>query len=69
MSAPVVFWIFGFALAGIVAAMVGKPLVAERGARRVLPVLVPLAVAIGALLGWAINAYLDYVRASATMHF
>lgn len=49
--------------------MIGKPLVAERGARRVLPVLVLLAVAIGALLGWAINAYLDYVRASATMHF
>lgn len=69
MSASVVFWIFGFALAGIVAGMVGKPLVEEQGARRVLPILVPIALALGALLGWAIDAYLDYARASATMHF
>jgi hypothetical protein len=47
---------------------VGRTLIAEHG-RKWLPALCVFALLFGLLLGWAINGYLDYVRASATMRF
>lgn len=68
MAESLAYWSFGLILAGALAAGVGKPLVAERG-RKVLPVLISAAALVGLAFGWAINAYIDYVRASATLHF
>jgi hypothetical protein len=41
---------------------------AEHG-RKWLPALCVFALLFGLLLGWAINGYIDYVQASATMRF
>ncbi|HEY1655093.1 MAG TPA: hypothetical protein VGF86_08280 [Candidatus Tumulicola sp.] len=63
----VILWLFGLALGGAIAVGVGKATIPEHGARKVVPILCAGAVALGLLLGWAINAYLDYVGASATL--
>jgi hypothetical protein len=68
MAERIAYWAFGLILAGALAAGVGKPLVAERG-RKVVPALVSAAALLGLAFGWAINAYIDYVRASATLHY
>jgi hypothetical protein len=68
MAEHVAYWSFGVILAGALAAGVGKPLVAERG-KRVMPALISAAAILGLAFGWAINAYIDYVRASATLHY
>ena len=67
MTETVAYWIFGFGLGGAIAAGIVKPLVAERG-RKIVPPLSVAGVVLGAVLGWAINAYIAYVRASATLH-
>jgi hypothetical protein len=43
---------------------VGRGLVAQHGTK-IVPSLAVLSVLLGLLLGWAINGYLAYVRASA----
>jgi hypothetical protein len=68
MAERLAYWSFGLILAGALAAGIGKPLVAERG-RKVVPALITAAALLGLAFGWAINAYIDYVRASATLHF
>jgi hypothetical protein len=37
--------------------------------RKVVPGIYVAALLLGGLLGWAINGYIDYIRASATMRF
>lgn len=67
MTETVAYWTFGLVLGGAIAAGIGKPLVAERGKKIVAP-LAAAGVLLGLGLGWAINAYIAYVRASATLH-
>ena len=67
MTEAAVYWIFGLLLGGATALGIGKPLVAERGRKAVAPVAAG-GLALGIVLGWAINAYIAYVRASATLH-
>jgi hypothetical protein len=43
---------------------IGRNLVAEHG-RRIVPGLALLAIVAGLLFGWAIDGYIQYVRASA----
>jgi hypothetical protein len=68
MAEHIAYWSFGVILASALAAGVGKALVAERG-RKVIPALISAAALLGLAFGWAINAYIDYVRASATLHY
>jgi hypothetical protein len=64
MSEPVAYWLFGVALSCALTFAVGRTLVAERG-RNVIPALAAFALLFGLLVGWAINGYIAYVRASA----
>jgi drug/metabolite transporter (DMT)-like permease len=59
------YWIFGFVLGGGIAIAVGKSFVDEHG-RKAIPPIAAAALLLGASLGWALNAYIDYVRFSAT---
>jgi predicted benzoate:H+ symporter BenE len=58
------YWLFGVALSAALTFAVGRTLVIERGLK-VIPLLCAVALLFGLLLGWAINGYIAYVRASA----
>ncbi|MGA7354095.1 MAG: hypothetical protein WA431_08555 [Candidatus Cybelea sp.] len=64
MSEPVAYWLFGVALSSAMTFAVGRTLVAERGPK-LIPALAAFALLFGLLVGWAINGYIAYVRASA----
>lgn len=64
MSGSLAYWIFGVALSTALTFAVGRSLVAERG-RKIIPALCALALLFGLVLGWAIDGYVAYVRASA----
>ncbi len=64
MSEAAAYYAFGLALSAALTVAVGRGFVAERG-RKVVPVLCAIALLVGLLIGWAINGYIDYVRASA----
>lgn len=63
----IAYWIFGVVLGGAVTVGIGRPLVAERGFK-VVPPLAAFGLLLGLALGWAINVYIAYARASATLH-
>ena len=67
MTEAIAYWVFGIVLGGALVVQVGKPIVAERG-KKALPALTAAGALLGVLLGWAINEYVAYVRASATLH-
>jgi hypothetical protein len=67
MTERIAYWIFGLLLGCAGAIAIGRPIVTERG-RRVVPAIAAGGIAAGLLFGWAINAYIDYVRASAALH-
>jgi hypothetical protein len=54
-------------LSAALTAAIGRTFVEERG-RKVIPMLVTVALLLGLLFGWAIDGYVAYVRASAEMH-
>jgi len=64
MSEGLAYWLFGIALSAAFTVAVGRNLVAERG-RKIVPALCAIALLMGLLIGWAINGYIAYVRASA----
>jgi hypothetical protein len=64
MSERLAYWLFGIALSSAMTVAVGRSLVAERGTK-IIPALCAVALFFGLLIGWAINGYLAYVRASA----
>jgi len=47
--------------------MVAQSFIAEHGPRKVLPIAIPVALFAGAVIAWALVAWIDYVNASATM--
>ncbi|HTW83699.1 MAG TPA: hypothetical protein VMD91_06520 [Candidatus Sulfotelmatobacter sp.] len=61
-----------FAVVGVVIGiggtmMVAQSFIAEHGPRKVLPIAIPVALFAGAVIAWALVAWIDYVNASATM--
>ena len=68
MTESLAYWLFGFALSGALAVAVGRQLVEEHG-RRVVPLLCLLAVILGALLGWALDGFIAYVRLSESTRY
>ena len=66
MIASAAYWAFGVVLGGAIATGIGRPLVAERG-QKVIPPLAVCGILLGLGLGWAINVYVAYVHASATL--
>jgi len=64
MNDAIAYYIFGVALSAALTTAVGRNFVLERGPR-ILPALALFALLFGLLLGWAINGYIAYVRASA----
>lgn len=64
MSESAAYWLFGLALGGMLTFAVGRSFVAEHGVK-IIPGLCAVALFLGLLIGWAINGYIDYVRASA----
>jgi hypothetical protein len=63
----VAYWLVGLALGAALAVGIGKPLVLECGTKVIPPVAIA-GTLLGAALGWAINTYVAYVHASATLH-
>ncbi len=58
------FWIVGFLIGAGIVAMTGKSFVEEHG-RRLIPLVVALALIGGLVVGWALNAWNDYVHFTA----
>lgn len=67
MIETVTCWIVGLALGGAIAVGIGKPLIVESGQKIIAPVAIA-GLLLGAALGWALNTYISYVHASATLH-
>lgn len=59
------FWAVGMLLGCGLGAAVGQSFVHEHG-RRLIPLFVVLALGGGATLGWALNAWIDFVNLSAS---
>jgi hypothetical protein len=68
VSENLAYWLFGLLLSGALTFGVGRTLVREHG-RRLIPALCIFAILFGLLLGYAINGYIAYVRASAQMNY
>jgi hypothetical protein len=64
IASQALFWVVGFVVGAATVAMTGKGFVEERG-RRLLPVVVLLAVLGGLVVGWALNAWNDYIHFTA----
>jgi uncharacterized membrane protein YraQ (UPF0718 family) len=64
VSERLAYWLFGIALSAALTVAVARNLVAERTPKTVVA-LGAMALLLGLLIGWAINGYIDYVRASA----
>lgn len=67
VAARVLWCAIGFVIGIGIVVVVGRSFAAEHGTRKVLPALVFSAIVLGATLAWALNAWNDYVHASATM--
>lgn len=66
MNARLAYLLFSLALSAAITVAIGRNFVAEHG-RKVIPILVIIALCAGLLLGWALDGYIGYVRASAEM--
>ena len=66
MSEQLALWLFAIALSAALTFAIGKTLIPERGPKAIAA-LCAVALFAGLLLGWAINGYVAYVRASAQM--
>ena len=65
MTTPTLFWwIAGMIVGAATAGMIGKSFVEEHG-RKLIPLLVGLALVFGLVIGWALNAWIDYIHFTA----
>jgi predicted exporter len=67
VSQQQLFAVVGFIIGIGGTMMVAQSFIAERGARKVLPVAIPLAICCGIGLAWALVAWINFFNASATM--
>ncbi|HEX3550543.1 MAG TPA: hypothetical protein VHT53_09210 [Candidatus Elarobacter sp.] len=59
-----VFWVAGMIVGGATIGMMGKSFVEERG-RHLIPAFIGLALLAGVIVGWALNAWVDYIHFTA----
>ena len=67
MSERLTYWLYGAALGAALTAAIGRPLVAERGAK-IIPLLCAVGLGVMLLCGWALDGYIAYVHTSSEMH-
>ena len=67
------YYLVGMGLAGMICFALGQAFVREQGlereATRIYRIAALATAVLGLLLGWSLNAFIDYVRESATIHF
>ena len=61
MTTRALFWIVGMIAGGAIAAMIGKSFMDDRG-RKSLPIFIVLGLVFGLVVGWALNAWNDYIH-------
>ncbi len=61
------YYAIGLALAVSMGAALGVTLSKEQGSRRILPVVLAVSVLFGIFLGYALDTFIGFVHASATM--
>ena len=66
-AAHLLWYAIGAVVGVAIVAVGGRSFVTQYGARRAMPGLVVSAVVLAVVLAWAMNAWNDYVHASATM--
>lgn len=59
MDSHVLFWIVGMAVGSATVAMIAQSYAKEHG-RRPIALFVALAILGGLIVGWALNAWIDY---------
>jgi hypothetical protein len=63
-----IWWAVGFVIGAAIVAAIGNSMVAERGrTHRTVPILLASAIVTGLILGWALDAWIRFMRASATL--
>lgn len=60
----IVWTVVGFIIGIALAVAVGQSLIEEHGRARVLPYVLFSAIVLGAILAWALNAWVSYVHLS-----
>ena len=64
MTERIVWTVVGFIIGIALTAAVGQSLIEEHGRQRVLPYLLFSGIVLGAILAWALNAWIGYVHLS-----
>jgi hypothetical protein len=63
-----VWWCVGFVIGAAIVAAIGNSMVAERGRTpRTVPILLASAIVTGLIVGWALDAWIRFMHASATL--
>jgi hypothetical protein len=60
------YWLFGLALSGGLTAAIGRTFVEERGSK-IIPMLFVVALLLGLFFGWAIDGYVRWAWAMASV--
>lgn len=60
----IVWTVVGFIIGIALAAAVGQSLIQEHGRQRVLPYVLFSAIVLGAILAWALNAWISFIHLS-----
>jgi hypothetical protein len=58
------YWMVGMLFGSATVVVVGRDFVSEHG-RKLIPWLVVLGLAFGVLMGWALNAWINYIHFTA----
>lgn len=69
MTEGTLFYAVALVLSFAIGGGIGPSFVERFGRRKVLPVLIALSLVCGLILGWAINEWIAFYRASATLPF
>jgi MFS family permease len=69
MTEQTLFYAVGMVLGFAIGGAIGASFVERFGRRKVLPYLLVFSLGTGLVLGWAINEWLAFYRASATLPF
>jgi hypothetical protein len=59
VDSHILFWIVGIAIGSVSVAMIAQSYMREHG-RRPIALFIGLAIVAGLIVGWALNAWIDY---------